>query len=58
MVDVLLKLRRLPLVFSEVPMVLRYGLKRGMSKMRIARTAAGTLRLLWARRRECRTPRA
>lgn len=50
MVDVLLKLRRLPLIFGEVPMILRYDLKRGSSKMRIFKTAAGTLRLLWLRR--------
>ena len=50
MVDVLLKLRRLPLIFGEVPMVLRYDLKRGNSKMRIIHTAAGTLRLLWLRK--------
>jgi len=50
MVDVLLKLRRLPLIFGEVPMILRYDLKRGSSKMRIFKTATGTLRLLWMRR--------
>lgn len=50
MVDVLLKLRRLPLIFGEVPMILRYDLKRGSSKMQIVRTAALTLRLLWLRR--------
>ena len=50
MVDVLLKLRRLPLKFGEVPMVLRYDLKRGKSKMRLIKTAASTLRLLWMRR--------
>lgn len=50
MVDVLLKLRRLPLIFGEVPMILRYDLKRGSSKMRIFKTATGTLRLLWLRR--------
>jgi hypothetical protein len=49
MVDVLLKLRRLPLKFGEVPMTLRYDLKRGKSKMRILKTAFGTLRLLWLR---------
>jgi dolichol-phosphate mannosyltransferase len=50
MVDVLLKLRTMPLIFGEVPMILRYDLKRGSSKMRIMRTAAKTLRLLWLRR--------
>ena len=55
MVDILLKLRKLPLIFGEVPLILRYDLKRGQSKMRIMRTAANTLRLLW-RRRFGRTP--
>jgi dolichol-phosphate mannosyltransferase len=50
MVDVLLKLRRLPLIFGEVPMILRYDLKRGSSKMRIMKTAWNTLRLLCLRR--------
>ncbi len=50
MVDILLKLRKLPLIFGEVPLILRYDLKRGQSKMRIMRTAANTLRLLWRRR--------
>ena len=52
MVDVLLKLRRLDLKFGEVPMTLRYDLKLGKSKMRIVRTAIGTLRLIWRRKRE------
>ena len=52
MVDVLLKLRRMPLRFGEVPMVLRYDLKRGNSKMRIWKTARATLRLLWAHTHE------
>jgi dolichol-phosphate mannosyltransferase len=50
MVDVLLKMRRLPLVFGEVPMRLRYDLKRGASKMRLLQTSLATLRLLWKRR--------
>ena len=50
MVDVLLKLRKLPLIFGEVPMILRYDLKRGSSKMRLVHTAAKTLHLLWLRR--------
>jgi len=52
MVDVLLKLRRLDLRFGEVPMTLRYDLKLGKSKMRILKTALGTLRLIWLRKRE------
>jgi len=50
MVDILLKLRKLPLIFGEVPLILRYDLKRGPSKMRLARTSVNTLRLLWKRR--------
>jgi dolichol-phosphate mannosyltransferase len=46
MVDILLKLRKLPLVFGEVPMILRYDLKRGPSKMRLMKTSLNTLRLL------------
>lgn len=50
MVDILLKLRKLPLIFGEVPLILRYDLKRGPSKMRLMRTSQNTLRLLWKRR--------
>ena len=50
MVDVLLKLRRNGLVMSEAPMILRYDLKGGASKMRVTRTALQTLSLI-ARRR-------
>jgi len=46
MVDVLLKMRRLPLVFGEVPMLLRYDLKKGSSKMRLMKTSLATLGLL------------
>lgn len=49
-VDILLKLRPLSLTFTEVPMVLRYDLKEGASKMKVARTIQKTLVLL-ARRR-------
>jgi dolichol-phosphate mannosyltransferase len=50
MVDILLKMRRMPLIFGEVPMILRYDFKQGASKMRVARTAYNTLRLLFVRR--------
>ena len=50
MVDLLLKLRGAGARFAEVPVVLRYDLKQGQSKMRVARTAARTLQLA-ARRR-------
>jgi dolichol-phosphate mannosyltransferase len=50
MADILLKLRRYGLVFGEVPFILRYDLKEGASKMRIAKTALHTLRLMATRR--------
>jgi dolichol-phosphate mannosyltransferase len=50
MVDIILKLRTMDLIFGEVPMLLRYDLKGGDSKMRVFRTAKNTL-LLLARRR-------
>lgn len=46
MVDLLLKLRRRARRIAEVPLVLRYDRKRGVSKMRLARTTLTTLRLL------------
>lgn len=51
MVDILLKLRRDPdLIFGEVPLVLRYDLKEGASKMKVARTLSNTLALILRRR--------
>ena len=50
MVDVLLKLRRFRPVMGEAPLVLRYDLKGGASKMRVLKTVGQTLTLL-ARRR-------
>jgi dolichol-phosphate mannosyltransferase len=52
MVDILLKLRQLGLVFSEVPMVLRYDMKESSSKMNVGRTIGNTLLLLLRRRFE------
>lgn len=50
-VDILLKLRRnKELVFGEAPLILRYDLKSGASKMDIGSTLAGTLRLIMDRR--------
>jgi dolichol-phosphate mannosyltransferase len=48
MVDILLKLRTLEpeAIMGEVPLVLRYDLKHGMSKMRAARTVVDTLVLM------------
>jgi dolichol-phosphate mannosyltransferase len=50
MVDILLKLSRMNLVFGEVPMVLRYDLKEGESKMNVRRTIVNTLQLIIKRR--------
>lgn len=45
MVDILLKLRRMKIVFSEVPLVLRYDRKNSKSKMNIRKTILLTLGL-------------
>jgi len=50
MVDILLKLRRMNLIFGEVPFILRYDYKEGGSKMNVSRTVTATLALLWKRR--------
>ena len=50
MADILLKVRRLGASFTEVPLELRYDLKRGSSKMRLVRTVGQTLSLLVRRR--------
>jgi dolichol-phosphate mannosyltransferase len=50
MVDILLKLRRMHLIFGEVPFILRYDIKSGASKMNVGRTITRTLGLM-ARRR-------
>lgn len=50
MVDILLKLRPLNLVFSEVPMVLRYDLKGNLSKMQVGQTVLNTLGLIIRRK--------
>lgn len=51
MVDILLKLRLRPgLIFGEVPMILRYDLKSGASKMDVGATIGKTLRLMVKRR--------
>jgi dolichol-phosphate mannosyltransferase len=50
MVDILLKLRKLDAIVSEVPLILRYDLKFGVSKMVVFRTAIDTLKLLVRRR--------
>ncbi len=50
MADILLKARMLNLIMGEVPMILRYDLKLGQSKMRVARTVKNTLLLMLRRR--------
>lgn len=50
MVDVLLKLRRMDAIMSEVPLILRYDRKLGASKMQVLRTIGDTLSLLVRRR--------
>jgi dolichol-phosphate mannosyltransferase len=49
MVDLLLKLRRKARRIEEVPLTLRYDRKRGVSKMKLLRTAWTTLRLIGRR---------
>lgn len=43
MVEIILKLRRMGVVFGEVPLILRYDRKEGFSKMRVWRTISQTL---------------
>ncbi len=50
MADLLLKLRRLPLEMSEVPLELRYDRRGAGSKMRVLRTIRQTLLLMLRRR--------
>jgi dolichol-phosphate mannosyltransferase len=49
MVDLLLKLRRRARRIEEVPLVLRYDRKRGVSKMKLVKTTVTTLSLLGRR---------
>ena len=48
--DLLLKLRRMKIVFGETPINLRYDLKEGESKMHISSTIQRTLVLMLRRR--------
>ena len=52
MVDIILRLRRMDVVFGEVPFILRYDRKLGDSKMNVKSTVAKTLKLIWKRRFE------
>ena len=56
MPEAILKLRRFGLRFAEVPMTLRYDLKKGASKMKVLRTAWFTLRLILRERIACPAP--
>ena len=58
MVDILLKLRRMEAIMTKVPLILRYDLKFGASKMQVIRTVADTLGLLARRRLGRAGPRA
>jgi dolichol-phosphate mannosyltransferase len=49
MVDILLKLRRKAGRIEEVPLILRYDRKRGVSKMKLVSTTVTTLKLLGRR---------
>lgn len=46
MIEILLKLRALDLVMTEVPMILRYDKKKGDSKMNVSKTIINTLKLI------------
>jgi dolichol-phosphate mannosyltransferase len=50
MVDILLKLRDMDVIMGEVPLILRYDLKGGASKMKVWRTIRRTLGLVVRRR--------
>ncbi len=51
MVDILLKLRQMGVVVTEAPLILRYDLKPGASKMNVGQTMLDTLRLIGKRLR-------
>jgi len=50
MVDILLNLRKMGVIFRETPLILRYDLKGGASKMKVAQTIFRTLLLMLRRR--------
>lgn len=50
LVDILLKLRSKKLMFGETPFILRYDMKKGLSKMNVGRTIRKTLVLLVKRK--------
>ncbi|MDR1879782.1 MAG: glycosyltransferase [Tannerellaceae bacterium] len=52
MVDIILRLRKLNVIFGEVPFILRYDMKQGTSKMNVKSTIIKTLKLIIKRRLE------
>lgn len=50
MVDILLRLREMDAIIREVPLILRYDLKGGASKMNVPKTIRKTIMLLCKRR--------
>jgi dolichol-phosphate mannosyltransferase len=50
MIDILLKMRKYPLIIGEVPLILRYDMKHSTSKMNVKKTVIDTLILLFKRR--------
>jgi dolichol-phosphate mannosyltransferase len=50
MVDILLKIRKYPVIIGEVPLILRYDKKDSASKMDIKKTIKQTLKLIVKRR--------
>ncbi|MEW6745173.1 MAG: glycosyltransferase [Planctomycetota bacterium] len=57
MPEILVHLRGLGFRFGEVPLVIRYDMKVGASKMRLARNIFGSLALMWRLRRHTSPPR-
>lgn len=51
----LLRMRRLGVIAVEVPMVLRYDLKPGVSKMRVGKNMLANVALIWQELREGRS---
>ncbi|MDR1582748.1 MAG: glycosyltransferase [Prevotellaceae bacterium] len=52
MVDIILRLRKMNVIFGEVPFILRYDMKQGTSKMNVKSTILKTLILIFKRRFE------
>lgn len=52
MVDIILRLRKMNVIFGEVPFILRYDMKQGTSKMNVKNTILKTLKLIIKRRFE------